>query len=121
MAQVVLVGITWLVSSCCHTAMFSIDRLALPRWACSRPFPIWVLEELKTLCSPIPRMVFYTGHSQSPGSSVVESAIVRPHIRFSDFCSNFPKVLGPRLTLFFGTMGYALYVGSLWWYAHSST
>ena len=24
-------------------------------------------------------------------------------------------VLGPRLTLFIGTLGYALYVGSLWW------
>ena len=24
-------------------------------------------------------------------------------------------VLGPRLTLFFGTLGYALYVGALWW------
>lgn len=27
------------------------------------------------------------------------------------------QVLGPRLTLFIGTLGYALYVGSLWWYA----
>lgn len=25
-------------------------------------------------------------------------------------------VIGPRLTLFIGTLGYALYVGALWWY-----
>ena len=25
-------------------------------------------------------------------------------------------VLGPRLTMFIGSLGYALYVGSLWWY-----
>ena len=24
-------------------------------------------------------------------------------------------VLGPRLTLFLGTLGYALYIGALWW------
>lgn len=24
-------------------------------------------------------------------------------------------VLGPRLTLFFGSLGYAVYVGALWW------
>lgn len=25
------------------------------------------------------------------------------------------SVLGPRFTLFLGTLGYALYVGALWW------
>ncbi|OBZ78180.1 hypothetical protein A0H81_02718 [Grifola frondosa] len=28
------------------------------------------------------------------------------------------NVLGPKLTLFIGTLGYALYVGALWWYAY---
>ena len=27
-------------------------------------------------------------------------------------------MLGPKLTLFFGTLGYALYVGALWWYVN---
>ncbi|CDO77572.1 hypothetical protein BN946_scf184926.g9 [Trametes cinnabarina] len=31
------------------------------------------------------------------------------------------NVLGPRLTLFFGTLGYALYVGSLWCYQTQQT
>ena len=30
-------------------------------------------------------------------------------------CDSF-AVIGPRLTLFIGSLGYALYVGSLWWY-----
>lgn len=29
--------------------------------------------------------------------------------------ASFISVLGPRLTLFLGTLGYALYVGALWW------
>jgi len=38
-----------------------------------------------------------------------------------DFCDGLEKlsktlVLGPRLTLFLGSLGYALYVGALWWY-----
>jgi hypothetical protein len=32
------------------------------------------------------------------------------------FCPGSFTVLGPRLTLFFGSLGYALYVGALWWY-----
>jgi hypothetical protein len=26
-----------------------------------------------------------------------------------------PQVLGPRLTLSIGSLGYSLYIGSLWW------
>ena len=37
--------------------------------------------------------------------------VIGPHI-FS-----VALVLGPRITLCIGTLGYALYVGALWWYA----
>jgi Ion channel regulatory protein UNC-93 len=37
-------------------------------------------------------------------------------IAFSFFLFLSLPVLGPRITLFIGSLGYALYVGALWWY-----
>ena len=36
-------------------------------------------------------------------------------IQVRDKNSSVLLVIGPRLTLFIGTLGYALYVGALWW------
>ena len=39
------------------------------------------------------------------------------YFRRSEPNGTFRAVLGQRLTLFLGTIGYAVYVGALWWYA----
>ena len=39
---------------------------------------------------------------------------VKADVLFTSFA-----VLGPRLTLFLGSLGYALYVGALWWCVHN--
>lgn len=48
-----------------------------------------------------------------PVASTIVSQSMTDRHRFS--CFTPISVLGPRLTLFLGTLGYALYVGALWW------
>lgn len=73
--------------------------------------------------SLIPQMVSFTGCSLSPVSYQEASITVRllsdpmTMDSYNDKLSLlFPNtVLGPRLTLSIGSLGYSLYIGSLWW------
>lgn len=112
---------------------FQLRLLLIPAFACTTVSPqsacsarclTWALEVSVTSPSQTLRTVSSTDASPSPVSSPVVSQIVSPpsHV-LSDPHPPLPyprsrrlTVLGPRLTLFFGTLGYALYVGSLWWY-----
>ena len=43
------------------------------------------------------------------------SSLIRDYRGRTHDHASFPTVLGPRLTLCLGSLGYSLYIGSLWW------